>query len=83
MYVFSLTIFYLKIGCCFSYFWKIKKAEEWLCDLIIFLFVFVIDLYKKINGHFFVILFFFRIKIYFKKFDKHNLEKFIFLFVIL
>lgn len=68
----------------FFIFLEDKKAEEWLCDLVIFfLFVFVIDLYKKINGHFFVILFFFRIKIYFKKFDKHNLEKFIFLFVIL
>lgn len=62
----------------FFIFLEDKKAEEWLCDLIIFLFVFVIDLYKKINGHFFVILFFFRIKIYFKKFDKYNLEKFIF-----
>lgn len=45
----------------FFIFLEDKKAEEWLCDLIIF----------------------FRIKIYFKKFDKHNLEKFIFLFVIL
>ena len=43
----------------FFIFLEDKKAEEWLCDLIIFfLFVFVIDLYKKINGHFFVILFF-------------------------
>lgn len=83
MYVFSLTIFYLKIGCCFSYFWKIKKQKSGCVIWLFFLFVFVIDLYKKINGHFFVILFFFRIKIYFKKFDKHNLEKFIFLFVIL
>ena len=59
MYVFSLTIFYLKIGCCFSYFWKIKKQNSgYVICLFFCLYLWLICIKNKWSLFCYFVLFF-------------------------